>query len=215
MHYISNQRSQPATQQDIWVAAALGFKRDGTFVECGAFDGLHHSNTYYLEHELGWTGLLVEADPELHKQSTINRPHCRHCEVALSKFDDQCQWARFSSAGQWGGLVAYLPDAWIKEHYRRHTKINMVSTLTLRTVLSIFKMPYWIDYLSLDIEGAEFPVLERYFREPPKHVFRGMTIEYREDAGELMQLCRLLEPHGYRLAKTQAWDAFFLHESVV
>ena len=39
------------------------FKTDGFFLECGAFDGETSSNTVYLEHKRGWTGLLVEMDP--------------------------------------------------------------------------------------------------------------------------------------------------------
>ncbi|XP_069996478.1 uncharacterized protein [Penaeus vannamei] len=36
------------------------------FVEAGALDGEFISNTLYLEQDLGWTGLLVEADPLLY-----------------------------------------------------------------------------------------------------------------------------------------------------
>ena len=39
------------------------FQRDGFFVECGAFDGETRSNTLNLERDLGWTGVLIEADP--------------------------------------------------------------------------------------------------------------------------------------------------------
>ncbi|KAG7168827.1 Star-like 13 [Homarus americanus] len=35
----------------------------GFFLEAGALDGEFISNTLYLEQQLGWTGLLVEADP--------------------------------------------------------------------------------------------------------------------------------------------------------
>ena len=34
----------------------------GFFIECGALDGETRSNTLVLEQELGWKGLLVEAD---------------------------------------------------------------------------------------------------------------------------------------------------------
>ena len=41
----------------------LFFQREGFFVECGAYDGETRSNTLNLERELGWSGVLIEADP--------------------------------------------------------------------------------------------------------------------------------------------------------
>ncbi|KOX67975.1 hypothetical protein WN51_08011 [Melipona quadrifasciata] len=38
-------------------------KKNGFFVECGAYDGETRSNTLALERYLGWDGLLIEADP--------------------------------------------------------------------------------------------------------------------------------------------------------
>ncbi|CAG0921921.1 unnamed protein product [Notodromas monacha] len=42
----------------------LYFKTGGTYVEAGAHNGLSESNSLYLELALGWTGLLVEPNPE-------------------------------------------------------------------------------------------------------------------------------------------------------
>ena len=38
-------------------------RRNGTYVEMGAFNGVTFSNTLFFERELGWTGLLAEANP--------------------------------------------------------------------------------------------------------------------------------------------------------
>ena len=35
------------------------------FLEIGAYDGLHASNTLYLEHCLGWRGILIEAPSQV------------------------------------------------------------------------------------------------------------------------------------------------------
>ena len=43
-------------------------KRNGTFVEIGGYDGWTGSNYVFFEKVLGWTGLVVEASPQLVRQ---------------------------------------------------------------------------------------------------------------------------------------------------
>lgn len=46
----------------------------GVFIEFGANDGLQQSNTYLLEREFGWRGVLIEPVPELASECVRNRP---------------------------------------------------------------------------------------------------------------------------------------------
>ena len=39
-------------------------QKRGFFIEAGAYDGEMLSNSLYLEQRLGWTGLLVEPNPD-------------------------------------------------------------------------------------------------------------------------------------------------------
>ncbi|KAK7005376.1 hypothetical protein SK128_013969, partial [Halocaridina rubra] len=48
--------------------------KDGFFIEAGAVDGEHFSNSLYFEKYLGWRGLLVEPFPgAFQKLLTKNR----------------------------------------------------------------------------------------------------------------------------------------------
>jgi len=59
---------------DIYFRLVSLQKSPGFFIDCGAADGEYLSNTLYLEKELGWTGLLVEAEPTFfNKLITKNR----------------------------------------------------------------------------------------------------------------------------------------------
>lgn len=49
----------------IWVPLNRA-QQGGVFVEAGAYNGEHLSNTLYFERYRGWTGLLVEPDKTLH-----------------------------------------------------------------------------------------------------------------------------------------------------
>jgi len=53
-------------------------------VECGAFDGLFHSNTLELEMNHTWTGLLIEASPLTYKQLMTRNRKSWKSNVCLS-----------------------------------------------------------------------------------------------------------------------------------
>jgi FkbM family methyltransferase len=203
--------SQPATAQDEWVIQATGGMQGGYFVEIGGFDGIRHSNTYALEKSFGWTGLLVDADPDLHEQARRNRPKCKHLCAAVAHYKGR---SRFLRGGPWGGLEGLMPQGWKDEHRRRQTEVIFVNTTTLTEVFEAQNAPELIDYLSLDVEGAEVPILEEFFHAPGRRRFRCLTVEYLEDARTLMQLCQTLEPHGYILDQTRGWDACFRHSEL-
>ena len=100
------------------------------FIECGINDGLQHSNTLALEQSFGWKGWLVEADPDVERPAQENRPACRHATCALSV--STARATRFTRGGQWGGLTAFLPEAWRREQQARHAQEIWVTTVTLR-----------------------------------------------------------------------------------
>ena len=54
-----------ACGQDTLIAELLGSKRDGVFIDIGANDGVTISNTYFLEKELGWSGVAIEPIPSI------------------------------------------------------------------------------------------------------------------------------------------------------
>ena len=58
-HGIAN-KSKSQLWQDIFVLIETKFKKNGFFVEFGATNGIDLSNTYLLEKDFGWNGILAE-----------------------------------------------------------------------------------------------------------------------------------------------------------
>ena len=65
-------------QQDKFVLQTLGFKRDGSFLEIGSNHPININNTYILEHDYDWTGIMVEYDSKWLPEYKTHRPKSIH-----------------------------------------------------------------------------------------------------------------------------------------
>lgn len=59
-------------------------KKNGFFVECGAFDGLTECTCKFFEETMGWSGLNIEPTPYGYSKLIQNRPNCINEKCALS-----------------------------------------------------------------------------------------------------------------------------------
>ena len=60
--------SKSQLRQDLFVLSETNFKRNGYFVEFGAASGFQLSNTYLLEQNFSWSGILAEPAKVWHSQ---------------------------------------------------------------------------------------------------------------------------------------------------
>jgi FkbM family methyltransferase len=201
--------SQPETEQDKWVLRTLAGKERGTFLEVGAYDGVYHSNTLCLEQHFGWTGWLVEAM----MQYAAKAQWVRRAKIINLAVGPDERTLPFFVGGQWSGLKDYTRPNLLPGHATYHNPLVNVPTVPLQKILRLAQVPAVIDYLSIDVEGAEYPILKSYFADPPA-MFRCMTVEVGLHQDHLPELCDLLRPLGYRLDMVQAWEAYFTHDEL-
>ena len=111
--------------QDMFVMYAVGSKRGGLFLEIGGADGFTHSNTYALEHHLGWSGTLVEPDPGQFKVLQHARKNNALINAAISPrgTDERCRLRR---VGQFSSLVGHEGD---DMHAKRRTESQAFATV--------------------------------------------------------------------------------------
>jgi FkbM family methyltransferase len=64
-------------------------KRDGVFLDVGANDYRFGSNTYYLETELGWSGLAIEPQTKFAADYARHRPRTRFLPLFVSDVSNQ------------------------------------------------------------------------------------------------------------------------------
>lgn len=65
-------------QQDKFVLNLLNFKKNGFFIEIGSNDPISINNTFILEKNYNWNGIMIEYDPryldlyKIHRQNSIH-----------------------------------------------------------------------------------------------------------------------------------------------
>ena len=143
-------------------------QRKGVFFECGALDGIHHSNTMFFEEALGWTGLCAEANPDEYKKLKNNRT-CRTENTALWYEDgENVEFIRIEGDLRgWSGIrdsiepqrMKQIRESVVTENNRMATIIVPAMCLVSMLLRHSLKK---IDLFSLDIEGAEYLAL-KYF----------------------------------------------------
>ena len=163
------------SNQDKWVNEFYNNKKDGFFVEVGAFDGIQTSNTYFFEKTLGWGGVCIEANPEIFKRLSQNRRSI-NLNYAISDHEGEC---------------FFSTDRISENGYR-------VNCSRLDVLLKSVNCPRIIDYMSIDIEGHEYIALNNFnFSDFQVNL---MTVEhnlYSEGSKMKDEIYHLLTDNGF------------------
>lgn len=81
-------KSYSQAHQDVFVLEMLEKKREGYYVEVGAYDEIDHSNTYTLEKNFGWRGISLELDEEASADfNSVRRNKCYCCDATTFDYE--------------------------------------------------------------------------------------------------------------------------------
>ncbi|KZC08311.1 Protein Star [Dufourea novaeangliae] len=171
-------------------------KKNGFFVECGAYDGETRSNTLVLERILGWTGLLVEADPiNFSKMSLKNRkayltPTC----LAVQPYPSVSSFLMADNVGRLHEANATdinLPNSADVAHSGTHVQVQCFPFIHYMTALNITT----VNYFSLDVEGSELQILKTIPFD--KISIETLSVEFSHVEDGRKQLIDFMEKNGY------------------
>lgn len=174
--------------QDKEVLELLDHKRNGYFIDLAACVPGWSSNTLALEHDWEWNGLAMDADHDIWYD--LSRRKCDVVGVVVGKNDKELIPYNFFGKAGGSGLVGNDFDT--TEDMAQHAVPRY--TASLINIFTKFNVPAVIDYFSLDVEGAEWFIMEHFPWD--KYMFRVMTIERPGD-----QMKVKLQEYGYRFVK--------------
>ena len=154
-------------EQDKIVDRLLNGKQRGFFLEAGAYDGEALSNTLFFERYRQWTGLLIEANPNLFQKLKSRHRNAYLSNTCISTVPYATK-LNFTFADYLGGLEETKVKALINGS-------GLVQCFPITTYLQALNINQ-INYFSLDVEGAEYEILKQIdFHRIKIDV---MTIEY-------------------------------------
>lgn len=203
--FLPKERSFAQLGQDLWALEMSGNKRGGYFVEFGATDGLSLSNTYLLEKDFEWTGLLAEPNPEFFEILKKNRRAVVTGACIAASTGEEVE---FVFADEFGGIADFCDDGAHRERrdaYRKTGAVARLKTISLNDFLKAHDAPHDIDYISVDTEGSEFDILNAFPFE--RWNVRCWTVEHNFTPNR-QRIYDLMRAHGYQRTEAQ-WDDWY------
>jgi hypothetical protein len=205
--------------------------KGGFFVDLAANDATTLSNTYILERDYHWTGLCIEPNPMYWYNLTHYRPNCQivaavvgaqrmdqvdflyeagdHGGIVGSDYDNGPRWKRKSHVEYTVTLLEILERYYPDTSTTTDTTTTDTTTSDTTTSNNNNKVKV-IDYLSLDVEGAEEFIMRNFPLQNYK--IRAMTVERPKEG-----LRKILEAHGYQqLMRLSRWgETLWAHQDYV
>lgn len=207
-HHKGLRRSQLG--QDVFAFIASLERSDGYFVEVGAHDPESLSNTWFLEQK-GWNGILIEANPESYNTIKSSARKARVLPYAAWNKSDLVLKFNATLDSALGSISDIKQN---DNHDRSKFIIHEVKTKTLDDILQQENSPKKIDYISIDVEGAELEVLEGLSLD--KWNVTCLTVEWNHIESRLDCIDKKLMPYGYIRVFDIAsdFDAFYVKSNV-
>ena len=142
-----------------------GFK-NGFFVDVGAHDGVSINNTLYFEKYNNWRGINVEPILKVYDKLVSNRPNSININCAVCNYDGETD---FLCNTGYTEMISGIKNNFDPRHMQRLERENQqmgsitemitVNTKKLETIFDENNIKH-VNYLSIDVEGAEFEVIK-------------------------------------------------------
>ena len=137
-------------------------RTNGFFIECGAGDGEHLSNSLFFEKSRNWTGLLIEPNPTTFSDLRKKNRHSYVLNTCVSP-TGRVGVLNFTLGSLVGGLTDFMETTHKRVILRgkRVTGYVQVPCFPIGSVLRSIGVSH-VDYFSLDVEGPEMDILQSF-----------------------------------------------------
>jgi len=204
--------------QDFIALALSEVKKSGFFVEFGACDGMRHSNTFSLEKVFNWNVILAEPAKIWRDSLLLNRNCLIDTRCVYSKSNSKLPFLEVKkdkniSYGASSLLEFANNGDWASNLRLKNNNQYEVKTISLNDLLEEYNAPKKIDFMSIDTEGSELEIIEKFNFE--KYKIRFLCIEHNFVNPIKKKLDLILKKNGYRqiYKKFSEFDYWYVYDN--
>ena len=185
--------------------------RNGFFLEIGAYDGVTGSNCLHFEKFMGWDGIAVEPSRTQFDFLQKNRT-CQTINKAVGFADDTVEFIEVVEGLMQMSGVDSKEFAGTKS-FVENDKTSRTVSYQIETVgvMEMLDGRSEVDFMSLDIEGAELQVLESIDFD----ALRIRVIAVENNAAGSPKYRRFFDKVGYSYYDTVGYDEIYFHPGSV
>jgi len=191
----------------------------GVFVEVGASNGIKHSNTYFYEKSLNWSGLCIEPRENVYDDLLKNRDcFCEQIGIA-PEYEEDVDFLEITGWGEGlSGIVRnynpqhkHIVDNHIEKHElnegMKHIKIK---TCPLQVLLDKYVIKH-INFITVDTEGGELNILKTI--DWDKTTIDVLSVENNYNSNTYFR--DYLEGKGFMFSKKLEIDEVYVHKTFI
>jgi FkbM family methyltransferase len=202
--------------QDIVALQINNWKNNGFFVEFGAMDGVSYSNTFLLEKEYGWNGIVCEPNRLFKEKIAENRKCMIDYRAVTNKSNEVLKFKETHEHLGMSGLVDFIFED-MHATRRKHSPGSEyeVNTISLTDLLIEYNAPQTIDYISMDTEGNELSILQAFdFKRFKINMF---SIEHNYHHINRKAIQDIMESNNFRhiLSMKSEYDDWFVSSELL
>jgi FkbM family methyltransferase len=173
----------------------------GTYIEIGASDGVKFSNTKFFEEDMGFSGVLIEPEPQMFETLKKTRPanYLYNCAVDSSEQPVTFLVSNGPGAGWVSGIEKRMSEHH-KQAWHQDTQRIIVNTAKMSSLMRDSGLER-VDLYSIDVEGGEYEVLSTTNWNIPIYVIIIELAKGDTETEKDIKCRKLLAEKGYTFHK--------------
>lgn len=150
-------KSYSQKQEDLEIDKFLNHKKDGFYVDVGAYDPNRFSNTKRF-YKRGWTGINIEPDINNCRRFISDRKRDINLNIGIGNSNEKMRFYVFSP-NTLSTFSKKETDEYLKQGFKIEKEIE-VESMILKDVLDKYVKGAQIDFFTIDTEGNDLIVLQ-------------------------------------------------------
>ena len=158
--YFIPKKSYSMDGEDLIIFDYFKNKKKGFFIDVGCYHPIHRNNTFLL-YKKGWQGINIDIHSFSVDLFNYLRPKDLNYNYAISDKNEILNMYYQKKLSQ----LSTIEYDQAKKVFQGPIKEKKIQALTLDEILKISKIEKKIDFLDIDVEGADFKVLKSFSLE--------------------------------------------------